>query len=76
VKHLMIALVWDTSWNKGELAIHGNFFSIDAKAQKELIEAWKTDLDKLDFQIRPGQPITEIALPRLRRLFFGYRDKT
>jgi len=75
VKHLMIGLVWDTSWNKGELLIHSNFFSIDAEAQKELIEAWKVDLDKLDFQISPGQPITELALPRLKRLFFGYREQ-
>jgi hypothetical protein len=71
----MIGLVWDTSWNKGELLIHSNFFSIDAEAQKELIEAWKVDLDKLDFQISPGQPITELALPRLKRLFFGYREQ-
>jgi hypothetical protein len=70
----MVALVWDAAWrDKGELAIHSNFFSIDAKAQKELISAWKTDLDKLEFQIRPNQPITELALPRLKRLFFGSR---
>jgi hypothetical protein len=68
----MVALVWDAR-DKGELAIHSNFFSIDAKAQKMLISAWKTDLDKLEFQIRPNQPITELALPRLKRLFFGFR---
>jgi len=68
----MVALVWDAN-DRGELSIHSNFFSIDGKSQKELIKAWKTDLDKLDYQISPKQPITELALPRLKRLFFGDR---
>lgn len=73
MKHLMVGLVWDAD-DRGELAIHSNFFCIDAKAQKQLIEAWKTDLEKLDYQITPQQSITELAMPRLKRLF-GYRGK-
>jgi len=41
-----------------------------------MLDDWIGDLNKLNFQIRTDQPITELALPRLKRLFFGHREQT
>jgi hypothetical protein len=76
MKHPMIGLVWDSIQAEGEVKIHANFFSIDATAQKDMLDDWIGDLNKLNFQIRTDQPITELALPRLKRLFFGHRKQT
>ena len=75
MKHPMIDLVWDPIWNEGELRIHANFFSIDGTSQIDMINDWITDLTALHKQIRIDQPITEPALPRLERLFFGHRER-
>lgn len=76
MKHSMIHLVWDPLWNEGELVIHDNFFSIDGTAQKDMLSDWITDLTKLNDQIKIDQPITELALPRLKRIFFAHREQT
>ena len=68
MKHPMIGLVWDSIHAEGEVKIHANFFSIDATAQKDMLDDWIGDLNKLNFQIRQQAPFLTTVLNALQRL--------